>query len=378
MTTTLRAPDAQRRTSSARSTIPWSTVLPLAVAMAYVSGFWIISMRGSVGAIERTQTPFASWWRGSTLGAATVRGRGPGRPHTGAPLVRSGASRPEGLPLDGSAGRGARHGRRHCSAGCQLGIRLPPAGATGRLETCGGRILRGRLPGPPAAGDPVPPDPRRRHRCRAAPRLQPRRRRLDVGVPGWSAGDRLDATPVSHGAAARRTSACSVPHSSPALWCMLPSRRGSWPTGVRRERSSRRSPRRSSSWVSWSCVSPVRLVSWCAVAISLGPLLIWACSRTVGLPFGPDTPEGVGLAGVAAGVLELAALLCAAALLRAQPTTRGPSEVVPPGGDRLRGDRGRCSLRAGRERAGGLQRLRPARRPVDERVQRSAAGLTGP
>lgn len=47
--------------------VPWLTVLPLAVVMAYADGFWIIALRGSVGAIERTQEPFAAWLRESTL-----------------------------------------------------------------------------------------------------------------------------------------------------------------------------------------------------------------------------------------------------------------------------------------------------------------------
>jgi hypothetical protein len=47
--------------------IPWLTVVPLAVVMAYADGFWMISMRGTVGSIERTQEPFAAWLRESTL-----------------------------------------------------------------------------------------------------------------------------------------------------------------------------------------------------------------------------------------------------------------------------------------------------------------------
>jgi hypothetical protein len=49
------------------SIIPWLTVLPLAVVMAYADGFWIISLRGAAGAIERTGQPFATWLRESTL-----------------------------------------------------------------------------------------------------------------------------------------------------------------------------------------------------------------------------------------------------------------------------------------------------------------------
>jgi hypothetical protein len=50
-----------------RGGVPWSTVLPLGAALAYADGFWMTSLRGAVGAIERTQSPFATWWRESSL-----------------------------------------------------------------------------------------------------------------------------------------------------------------------------------------------------------------------------------------------------------------------------------------------------------------------
>ena len=40
-------------------------MLPLAVVLAYADGFWITSLRGAVGAIERTQSPFTDWVRES-------------------------------------------------------------------------------------------------------------------------------------------------------------------------------------------------------------------------------------------------------------------------------------------------------------------------
>ena len=49
------------------STVPWWTVLTLAALMAYADGFWVTSLRGAVGAIERTQDPFQSWFLESTL-----------------------------------------------------------------------------------------------------------------------------------------------------------------------------------------------------------------------------------------------------------------------------------------------------------------------
>jgi hypothetical protein len=50
-----------------RLAVPWKTVLLLAVVMAYADGYWLQALRGAVGAIERTQEPFASWLRESTV-----------------------------------------------------------------------------------------------------------------------------------------------------------------------------------------------------------------------------------------------------------------------------------------------------------------------
>ena len=55
------APEPPERPSEARprTSVPWATVLTLAVVLAYADGFWMTSLRGAVGAIERTQGPFA-------------------------------------------------------------------------------------------------------------------------------------------------------------------------------------------------------------------------------------------------------------------------------------------------------------------------------
>jgi hypothetical protein len=50
-----------------RASVAWSHVLPLAVVLAFANTFWMIVLRGAVGAIERTGTPFTSWLHESTL-----------------------------------------------------------------------------------------------------------------------------------------------------------------------------------------------------------------------------------------------------------------------------------------------------------------------
>jgi len=53
--------------SGRQSVVPWLTVVPLAVLMAYAGGFWMIAFRGAVGSIDRTRQPFATWLLESTL-----------------------------------------------------------------------------------------------------------------------------------------------------------------------------------------------------------------------------------------------------------------------------------------------------------------------
>ena len=47
--------------------VPWRTVLPVAVVLSFADGFWITSLRGAVGAIERTDAPAETWMRESAL-----------------------------------------------------------------------------------------------------------------------------------------------------------------------------------------------------------------------------------------------------------------------------------------------------------------------
>lgn len=47
--------------------IPWATVLTFAVVLADADWFWVISLRGAVGAIERTSDPVVSWAQGAGL-----------------------------------------------------------------------------------------------------------------------------------------------------------------------------------------------------------------------------------------------------------------------------------------------------------------------
>lgn len=61
-----------------------------------------------------------------------------------------------------------------------------------------------------------------------------------------------------------------------------------------------------------------RALMWLTAAVSIGPLLIWLGSRTVGLPIGPQSsrPEAVGIPDLAACLLEVVTLVAAIVLAR--------------------------------------------------------------
>ena len=50
-----------------RLPVPWPTAAVLAVALTYVTGFWLTSLQGAVGAVANSQSPFAHWLLHSTL-----------------------------------------------------------------------------------------------------------------------------------------------------------------------------------------------------------------------------------------------------------------------------------------------------------------------
>ncbi|MDX6302954.1 MAG: hypothetical protein QOF53_4168 [Nocardioidaceae bacterium] len=65
--TTAVALEASPVASEARRPVPWTTVLPLAIVLAYADGFWTTALRSSLGSIERSQGLAVSWLRESTL-----------------------------------------------------------------------------------------------------------------------------------------------------------------------------------------------------------------------------------------------------------------------------------------------------------------------
>ena len=53
--------------SRGRHGVPWRTVVVLALVLAYADGYWLVSLQGAIGAIQRTDSPFDTWLRESTM-----------------------------------------------------------------------------------------------------------------------------------------------------------------------------------------------------------------------------------------------------------------------------------------------------------------------
>jgi hypothetical protein len=301
--------------------VPWRTVLPLAVVLVLANTFWIVSLRGAVGAIERTQTPFLSWVRESALslplfvlavlGGLTLAlhwfGPSGHRPRqvalTG--LLVACASTLAGvavlaastfydylLELDQEAMMGAM--RQTCSGACLtaqdeatfwLQLRSFGWGTLILLVTnvvlvawavaaCGGRL---RVSTPRPAGSHTPD---RNAQLRAL---------LIAGLVG-SAVIHAAVVPehlTEWSAAGSFFVLLTAAELAVAGWLLL-------------------APR----------IQAGALLA--AAAVSAGPLLLWFWSRTTGLPFGPEPgePEAIGLADCAACLLEVLTLVLAVVLLR--------------------------------------------------------------
>jgi len=340
----LTATDTPRASAApARPLVPWGAVLPVAVVLAFADGFWATSLRVAVGAIERSQTPFRSWlvesavllplFAFAVLAALVLASRRFGSRPRGRRLVATWLLVSVGGTLVGAAVlvanqvfdyrlqlaavqmMGSMDGR--CVGACvessahatlALQLRAFAAGSGILLVTNvllvgwllalqGGRwnlAASGRSRSVPVLQPLLDRLPRR-----SAPRTRTDELRL------WSAAGLLGAAAVH---------AFVVPehlHEWPAAgaFFVVLSVAEVMAAGLVLDR-------------------PVRAAWPVAAAVSVLPLAIWLLSRTVGMPFGPEagTPEAVGMADVAACLLELGTLVLA--VLMARSATRSAERAI--------------------------------------------------
>lgn len=326
MTTSSTVVAAPPTVPGRRRAVPWATVLPLAVVLAYADGFWVTSMRGAVGAVGRGQGPFTTWWHESTvlvpvyvcavLAALALavhvsdrrhgdRGRAPllltaGLVVVAATLVGA-VEMAVGAAYDFHLQSGQLETmasmRGDCRADCierlrqdtwWLQLRATGLGAVLLLVTNLGAVAwvtmfhGGRLDSVRSA----------RARSRSLDARGERRRLLALALVG-GALIHLAVVPEHFEewvAAAWFFVALAVAQAVAAFLVLR------WP-------------------------APARGLLLLVAALSAGPLVVWAWSRTWGLPVGPDpgVPEAVGLPDIAAGLLELVALVLVVVLLRGVP-----------------------------------------------------------
>ena len=322
-----------------RRGVPWKTVVTLAAVLAYADGYWLVSLRGAIGAIERTDHPFASWLRESTavlpvfvfavLAALTLALHW-FSPRVGetrtvgatallivvggtlvgvAALVASAAYdyQLQSAQLHAMQGMGAMRG--HCDTDClaredrdSLALQVRGVLLVSRwilltnlvlvawvVAIMGGRLKLSTAP----RGQGVLTEAEPGHRSRVQ-----QVRLLLVAALAGSAAVHAAVTPEHLGE-----------WTAAGLFFILLTAGELAVAGLLLAR-----------------VRP-RTALLAAATISVAPLLLWLYSRTAGLPFGPEagTPESVGVPDILACSLEVGSLLAALALLRSTRWLAGRS-----------------------------------------------------
>lgn len=332
--TTTERPGALRD----RLTVPWSTVVPAAVLMAYADGFWMTSLRGAVGAIERTEEPFATWLRESTLvlpvfvfavlGALTLALRWFG------PVLRTTRTVLAAALLIVAAGTVVGVAEIAVSAAYDYDLQSRQLQLMASMNnTC-------------TEGD-----------CLAL--QQQASLGLQVSAVGYASGILVVTNLVLVGwFVAVRGGRLDVTRTRRAAHA-LPQPALASDSGPSRATDLRRllAAGLFGSAVIHAAVVPEHLTEWAgagmffvvlaavelavaavllarpqsgvllaAAVVSIGPLVLWLYSRTVGLPFGPGAgvPEPVGLADFTACALEVITLLVALILLSGSGRRRQP------------------------------------------------------
>jgi hypothetical protein len=324
--------------------VPWSTVVPLAAVMAFADGFWMTSLRGAVGAIETTQSPFASWWRESTvilpvfvfavLAVLTLALR-----WFGPVLVRQRTVLVTAL-LIVAAGTVVGLGEIVAGAAYDYHLQSNQLRLMDAMQTmCTGNCLPQQLHDTLAV------------HVRAVLYVSRWLLLTNLGLVAWLVAMRGGRVKLST-TRAPRDHRSDTPH----------------PTGSRvKDLRLLLVAALLAAAAIHAAVIPGQLREWTAAAvffivlttaelataamllarpeqrvalhaariITTVALLVWLYSRTAGMPFGPHAgiPEGIGLADAAAGALQLAALFAAVVLLRAS----GPVQRRAPASAHVKG-----------------------------------------
>ena len=329
VTTLVAAPAEERsRALPGGGGVPWRTVLPLAVVLAYADGFWITSLRGAVGAIERTQSPFTDWVRESTLSLPVFVLAVLGALTLAMHWYGSSAHRPRWVLVSAllvvAAGTLAGVAELTASSAYDYHLQLHQDFMMGTMrQTCTGPCL--------AKAD----DASFWIQVRAVGWGSLILLVTNLVLVGWAAaffGGRLKvSTPRGAGLAGgsrtdnlRLLLVAGLVGSAVIHAAVVPEHRTEWAA------AGAFFVLLTAAEVAVAALLMARMqatVLLAAAAVSAGPLLLWLSSRTAGLPFGPEAgaPEAVGLADCAACLLEIVTLVLSVVLLRGVGWRRRPA-----------------------------------------------------
>jgi hypothetical protein len=314
-----------RAPAPVRQGVPWATVATLAVVLAFADGIWLTSLRGAVGSIELSQSPFRSWLLQSAavlpvfaiavLAALTLAARRFG------PVLRS----PRELALTAAA---------VVVAGTVVTLLWAVAGSAYDFHLQVRHLRAMNAMHTLCTRDCLDKQVQATLSVHVHALLYVGRWLVltNVVLVAWvvaTMGGRLSVTTVRHGAPDRKgalrllviggLAGAAVVHAAVAphhlhewpaagmFFVLL----ALWELGVASMLLVRLTE---------------RAVLLAAAAVSAGPLALWLWSRTAGMPFGPAAgiAEPVGVPDLMACLLEVGSLLAAVVLLRG--TSRRPSD----------------------------------------------------
>ncbi|NUR06137.1 MAG: hypothetical protein HOQ45_03910, partial [Nocardioidaceae bacterium] len=322
-------------TVSSRVT-PWATAVPLAVVLALVDGFWVVAVRGAVGAFERNEGPFTSWLLqsvftlplfllavlGGLQAARWLRSR-----HTllaPALLVAGTATLAGAVALI-------------ADAGWNLNVQLQHLGGNGGMGGMGGlcdTVCQGKRYDHTIALQV--------HGVEWGVLILLAANLITVGWLMALRGGRMGRTNDVVPARSRRHAlqvlvAAGLLGAAAVHLAVLPAHLADWGAAGVFLVLAVLAQAGTAALLLWGGDQRVGAVAApiAAIVVSAGPLLVWLWSRTVGLSFGPQagTSERVGTADVSACVLEL--LVIVLALLLLSPRRAGAERPTSPAGLRF-------------------------------------------
>ena len=314
-----------------RLAVPWTTVLTLALLLDFADGFFMTSLRNAVGAIERTQEPFTSYWRTSllllpafALGVLTaltlaLRLFGPSLP-TRRQVLATVALVAAAGSLVGAAATTASSAADYRLQSGQLGMMRSMRG------TCDTACLAAQQHATALA------------HVRAIAIVGALMLLTNLLIVGWFValrGGRLPLSSTKPATSPAAQAASSRAHDVRLLLITGLLATAAIHAAVIRQHLTHWQPAGLSfALLTLTEVAVAALLltrrhrnsSLAALIVSIAPLAVWLVSRTVGLPIGPTTGTrlGTGLPEEMAVVLETATLLAALALLGSAGWLRQP------------------------------------------------------